>query len=386
MNDIATNRKRHVFLTGATGAIGSRVLAALLEEPSTTLALLIRDSRTGKQATDRLREVLVFLGLDAEDPALHARMTVISGNLTQPRFGMNDNDYQREIRRTTHFIHAAGNVKLNQSLENARRDAVTTMQEMVDFIKAARPHGIFIKGEYLSTVGVCGHRDGIVPETPLPDPRHFRNTYEAAKAEAEDRVLSEIQKGLPVTIHRPSMVVGDSRTGALIHFQVFYYLLEFLLGTRSWGIIPQLGVLRLDTIPVDYVARAILISSHDTATIGRIFHLCAGPQHSLLLTAVAQLARDRARNRGRRLPTLKPINPRWISLVLPILSRILPAQMQRELKSVPFLLSYLQEDQMFDNEQSTRYFVAQGLSSTIPALYLPRLIDHYLDKKASSLG
>lgn len=382
MNVLEIPPPRHVFLTGATGAIGSRVLGALVEEESsTTVTVLLRDSRSGSPPSKRLGDILTFLNRDPRDTALTQRITIASGDVTKPGLGMIPGAYTEAVRKSTHLIHASGNVKLNQSLEDARHDAVTSAQEMVRFIHACRRNSQFIKAEYLSTVGVGGHREGIIPETPLPDPRHFRNTYEAAKAEAEDYVLAQIQAGLPVTIHRPSMVVGDSRTGAIIHFQVFYYLLEFLLGTRSWGLIPRLGTLRLDTIPVDYVAQAVLLASSDPSTVGRVFHLCAGPIQSLPLTVITAMARERADHFGLRLPMLKTINPAWISPVLPLLSGLLPRKIQRELKSVPFLLSYLAEDQRFENAQSQEYFASKGLHASPVDSYLPRLIDHYLEKR-----
>ena len=64
-----------------------------------------------------------------------------------------------------------------------------------------------------------------------------------------------------------------------------------------------------------------------------------------------------------------------------LLSGFLPGKIQRELKSVPFLLSYLAEDQRFENAQSQAYFASKGLHASPADSYLPRLIDHYLEKR-----
>ena len=58
----------------------------------------------------------------------------------------------------------------------------------------------------------------------MPEVRTFHNTYEQAKAEAEEYLYPFMaDERLPITIHRPSMVVGDSMTGKAISFQVFYH-------------------------------------------------------------------------------------------------------------------------------------------------------------------
>ena len=124
---------------------------------------------------------------------------------------------------------------------------------IVSFSDACAQHGAFEKLEFISTVGVAGNMSGTVPERAFGEARTFRNSYEEAKAEAETLLLQQIERGLPATIHRPSMVVGDSRDGTIIQFQVFYYLCEFLSGRRTVGVVPETHDIRLDVVPVDYV-------------------------------------------------------------------------------------------------------------------------------------
>src|SRR6185503_1340820 len=110
---------------------------------------------------------------------------------------------------------------------------------------------------------------GLVPEELLTG-QAFHNTYESSKAEAERLVLAAIDGGLPVTIHRPSMVVGDSRTGKAIRPQVFQFLAGFLAGGQTAGFVPKLTGVQLDTVPSDYVAAAIHWASRTPKATGRI--------------------------------------------------------------------------------------------------------------------
>ncbi len=151
---------------------------------------------------------------------------------------------------------------MNLELEVARQHALGSAKNIVELALACEASGSLQKIEYVSTVGVAGRMPGILPESWITQPREFHNTYEQAKAEAEDYLREQIeQHNLPVTVHRPSMVVGDSKTGKIIHFQVFYYLCEFIAGRRTLGILPYFGDAVVDTVPVDYVAQVIKWSS-----------------------------------------------------------------------------------------------------------------------------
>ena len=160
----------------------------------------------------------------------------------------------------THIIHAAGNVRLNQTWSAAKRSAVDSARSILDFSKACQQNGQFRKLEMISTVGVAVATPGLIRERLYDNPRHFRNTYEAAKAEAETLVWAALCEGLPGTIHRPSMIVGDSRTGRIRQFQVFYHLSEFLTGRKTWGVVPETNDAKLDIVSVDYVAQAIYLA------------------------------------------------------------------------------------------------------------------------------
>ena len=275
---------RTVMVTGATGAIGSVARQYLLGEESTEVRLLIR-ARSRAHLDERLNELYRFWDIDPQNRCVSGRVEALAGDVTLPRLGLDDSGYQRLAEETTHVVHSAGNVKLNRPLDEARRSAVDGARQIVSFVDACAKNGGFQKLEFVSTVGVAGNMAGTVPERRFSEPRSFRNSYEAAKAEAETFVLQEIDRGLPATIHRPSMVVGDAHDGKIIQFQVFYYLCEFLSGRRTAGIIPDAGDIRLDIIPVDYVARAIQESSLRPQAIepdlSSLRRACAGaPNHA----------------------------------------------------------------------------------------------------------
>jgi thioester reductase-like protein len=365
-----------VLVTGATGAIGSALVPLFLNSEDTSVKLLLR-AGSQEQLRQRLNGLLRFWGVNLHDSRLVGRIEAVRGDVCAPRLGLQEEVHRELAADVTHFVHAAGNVKLNQSLDEARRNAVEATRHVLAFAQQCRRSGRFQKLEFVSTVGVAGAMPGLVPERPLPGPRRFHNTYEAAKAEAEALLLEEMGRGLPATIHRPSMVVGDSHTGKVIHFQVFYHLTEFLCGARTWGIVPRTGTRRLDIIPVDYVARAIHRSSARQEAAGRIFHLCSGPRRAPRLAELTDLLRELLLREGRRLPPLRPVRLAWFRAILPLVRRVGPRATRRAIQGLRFFLAYLDEEQAFDDTLARDFFGPAGLSVGPVAEYLPNVMRYY---------
>lgn len=371
------------FVTGATGAIGSALVPLLLEAPDRTVKLLLR-ARSEPELAQKMEDLFRFWGVNAEDRALRERVEALRGDVCEPRLGLEEGAYRALGAEVTHIIHSAGDVRLIKPIEEARKSAVESARQVVALAEAASETGQFEKLEFISTVGVTGRTRGLAKEVlPFTAPG-FRNTYEQAKSEAESFVISKIESGLPITVHRPSMVVGDSKTGRIIHFQVFYYLSEFFCGRKTYGLVPETGEVRLDIIPADYVAKAIHTSSGLPETRGRVFHLCSGPAYAPRITDLV----DRLRSiyRDRRLPV-----PRLIRLpigvyrkLLPLAERVAPVRMRPMLGSLPVILDYFGDEQLFDNTQTQAFFSAHGVSIPNVDQYLPRIMDAYFASKEQS--
>jgi thioester reductase-like protein len=363
------------FVTGATGAIGSALIPLLLEDQNSQVWALMR-ADSGDHLKKRLEELITFWEMDHEQ-AQDARRRIIPllGDTDQSKFALTEDVYAEIANQCTHIIHCAGVVRMNLPLAVARQHALGSAQAIVELALACQASGSLQKIEYVSTVGVAGRMSGIVPETWITQPREFHNTYEQSKAEAEDYLRLKInQHNLPVTVHRPSMVVGNSKTGKIIHYQIFYHICEFLSGRRTFGFMPYLNNTRLDTVPVDYVARAIKISSLQQSSIGKIFHLCSGPDHSIKLTDLRQVVRSMMSEKGWRLPFLirlpVVIFNKIINWVIPFLNE----KMQRTIRAFPFFLDYLSDNQAFDNQQAMRF-----LGCECEADHLIVAISNYLE-------
>ena len=372
------------LLTGASGVVGSAIVPALLTRSDAEILLLLRPGDRG--VTARLETLSKFWcrhypELDASNLATRVRACV--GDIAEPALGLGDETHRLLRDRCTHIIHCAASVRMNLPLDDARRSAV---EPVAQILRLAEVLPKLRKIEFVSTVGVGGRRIEPLPETWLDTPPNdFHNSYEAAKYEAEVLIRQAVEAGIPATVHRPSMVIGDSRHGAVIHFQIFYFLCEFLSGRRTAGFYPALGAATLDTIPNDIVANAIVAAASDTATTGRILHLCAGPSRALELRALRALVRSRFRAAGR-LPRFLPNQELPVSVFvgcLQALAPVLPRSVRRGLGTLPLYLDYLAGRQVFENAASVRWMATRDLSLPSVSPSLERALDFYLRDQAS---
>jgi thioester reductase-like protein len=258
-----------VLLTGATGFVGMELLRRFIERGDRRIHALVR-AADDEAAAERL-------------PA-HARLSAVAGDIEQPGLGLSEVNRERLARDVTTVVHCAASVSFDLSLEESRRVNVDGTRTVVDFAQRCRR---LERLTYVSTAYVAGEPRGLFREDQLDVGQRFRNTYERSKFEAE-RMIRREAAGLPLQILRPSIVVGDSRTGRTSSFNVLYGPLKAL----ARGRIPAIPARRsspVDIVPVDYVAdRAYelvtdgpdgtfhLVAGRNATTVGRLLELASG--------------------------------------------------------------------------------------------------------------
>ena len=192
------------------------------------------------------------------------------------------------------MIHSAATVRFDHSLDEARRINVEGTRRILDFAAGARQLRSFA---YVGTAYVAGERSDLVREDELAVGQSYRNTYEQTKAEAEALVRSRLDS-LPGVILRPSIIVGDSRTGVTSSFKMMYWPLKIYarapLAHGAW----------LSRRGAGHCAgrfcrqRRSRGCSSIEAALGSTVHLCAGPRGSATIEQVAA-ARQRIFQRAR---------------------------------------------------------------------------------------
>ena len=368
------------FVLGATGSVGSAVVARLLSDPQSRVFALVR-AASSSAAAGRLDTALAALGVRDRVSTDGGRLHVLVGDVEQPRLGLSTADYNLLSTNCSHIIHCAGVVRMNLPLAAARRATVDAVQNVLEFAQSQKRAGLLKKVEIVSTVGVAGRESRLLREEWVGANHEFHNTYEQAKAEAEQLVHDAVLNGLPVTVHRPSMVVGDSRTGHTLHFQIFYFIVEFLSGRRTRGFFPDFGAARLDIVPVDFVAEAIVRSNQSNITNGKILHLCVGPRGAVPLRRLLAFVHDSLAARGERLPKPRYVSRRLFQMLATGLRLLVDARTRAALATLPIFLDYLDTDQAFDNLRTAAWLKDEGVA--IPPIedYLPRVLDFYFALK-----
>lgn len=345
-----------ILVTGSTGFLGVQLVRELLERrPDATLALLIRPSAT--HSSQQRAEAFLT-------PEQLARVQVFSGDVSQPRCGLDDAAYSQLQSETTRVIHSAATVRFDHSLEEARHINLGGTRNLLDLAESARRLRSFA---YVGTAYVAGERTGLVREDELALGQGYRNTYEQSKAESEAYVQTRLGS-LPGMILRPSIIVGDSRTGVTSSFKMMYWPLK-IYARGLWRTIPGYPDAVLDIVPVDFVARAVEHLLFDPAALGQTVHLCAGPQASATIEQVALRAMHFFHG-----PRPRFVDPRlFYAAVRPLLSLALWGRKRRVLRDGQAYRDYFTMRLQFDTTHAERLLQPAGLSPPHVLDYLDRL-------------
>lgn len=236
-----------VFLTGATGFVGMEVLARLLADPDREIVALVRASDAAG-ARERLLGVLERLGAEGEADRVHA----VAGDITSPGLGLSEAERDNLAVGISSIIHCAASVSFALGLEESRAINVEGTRRVLDLADRVPALERLV---HVSTAYVAGTHEGRFGEQDTECGQGFRNAYEQSKLEAE--LLVRARPHLPAAVVRPSIVVGDSRTGWTAAFNVVYYPLQaFARGLAA--AVPADPEAVVDIVPVDYVAEGIL--------------------------------------------------------------------------------------------------------------------------------
>jgi thioester reductase-like protein len=270
------------FLTGATGFLGGELVKRILCENTTSeIWLLIRDSRQIK-ALDRLEELFLSITEESEltITAIRHRVHLVVGDLTQLRFGLDEAAFIDLASQVDQIFHCAASIHLIGDLAPMRKINYFGTQQVLALARISSQAGNFHRFNYVSTAYIAGKRFGIIYENELAHNKGFCNTYEMVKHETE-QMVEQAKAELPITIFRPSIIVGDSKTGKTTSFNVIYEPMRLsYLGKLK--ILPGSSKSVIDVVPVDFVSDALMaLSAMDKEVIGKTFHLSVGENQGM---------------------------------------------------------------------------------------------------------
>ncbi len=275
------SQPEQIFLTGATGFLGAFLLDELLKQTRANIYCLVR-AHSIEEGQEKICSNLDSYLLGR---ASSSRIIPVLGDLSKPFFGLHEQQFQQLAGVVDVIYHAGANVNLIYPYSALKAVNVVGTQEVLRLaasIKIKPVHfistlDVFQASRY-SEMSVIWEQDELAWFAGLND------GYSQSKWVAEKLIMNARSRGLPVSIYRPGMICGDSKTGASKTDDLACRLIE---GFIQMGSAPKLD-LQISLTPVDYVSNAIAYLSRQESSIGNAFHL-VNPQPTHLSTLVEEI-------------------------------------------------------------------------------------------------
>lgn len=349
-----------VLLTGATGFVGMEVLGRYLEQSDEQIIAPIR-ARDDAAATDRLHATLRGLfGIRAR--RYENRVEAVAADLSAPSLGLSGAQTEEIAGRVGTIIHSAASVSFALPLDEARAINLDGTRRMIELAEFAQARGGLDRYAHVSTAYVAGTHCGRFHEHDHDLGQEFHNSYERSKFEAEELVRA--RRDLPTMILRPSIVVGDRRSGWTAAFNVLYWPLR-AFARGLYPAVPANPSAPVDAVSVDFVADAIYALCQADLGVGQTYHLTAGEHAS----SVGELVDLASRYFERPPPqVLGPVEFAEYAKHATGLERSV-------LGSSAEYFPYFDVSTQFDNAQARARLEPAGIAPSPLSSYLGRLLD-----------
>ncbi|GAA2097652.1 hypothetical protein GCM10009759_27950 [Kitasatospora saccharophila] len=268
--DVTTARRRSArpspvpLLTGASGFLGAFLLRDLLELTGGPVDCLVRASDE-QDGARRLEENLRRYGLWRE--GYRPLVRAVPGDLAAPGLGLDPGARAALLRRLGPVLHNGARVNFAAGYRELRAPNVDGTEELLRLLADSASPSL----HHVSTTGVYPPADApatVTEDTPTGPADALPDGYARSKWVAEGLVELARGRGLPVAVHRPGRISGDTTNGACQDRDLLWQLIK---GCLQAGAVPDLPAGSTDWVPVDYVSAAVtaLIGAGRTGT----FHL-----------------------------------------------------------------------------------------------------------------
>jgi thioester reductase-like protein len=362
-----SRQPRQVLLTGATGFLGAFLLAEILRVwPEATVVCLVR-AATAAQGLERVEHAARRYQVWTE--AVRDRVVPLTGDLEQPRLGLAAARFDELAGQVDVILHSAARVNLAEPYDRLRTVNVLGTHEVLR-LAARRAVPVHL----VSTIGVVagtGDNPEVLEESRRVGPdKVSTNGYLRSKWAADELVRQAGERGLPTAIYRPARISGDALTGAIQSNDAFWVLVRAAIEAGAAPEGPEFTAARVNLVPVDYVARAIVHLCRSREPDGTAYHLTSPVPTPI--TAVL----DRVRAAGYRLAGMP--GDEWAERLASAAHRAGP---DSALTSAAVLVGRApQPERLFPPLRYDRTNTERGLTESAiecPPIG-PRLLDRYL--------
>jgi nucleoside-diphosphate-sugar epimerase len=330
-----------IFFTGFPGFLGSELLPRVLARTDDDALCLVQPK---------------FRAMAEERARGNPRIRLVEGDITREL----DHIDARDIREVWHLaavydLAVPRDVGMRINVEGTRR--------VLDL--AARAPRLE-RVHYVSTCYVSGTYPGVWREDDLEKGQRFNNFYEETKQLAEVDVR---KRGLPSTIYRPSVVVGDSATGVTQKFDGPYFVLQWLMRQPKIAVLPVVGRpsrYRFNVVPRDFVMNAIEYLSALPQSKGKTYAI-ADPSPLTVDETIDTLA-EAGKRKVIRVPLTKGMAKGSLQYVPGV---------YRLLRIPPAAVDYFVHPTLYDTTNTTADLAGSGIVAPRLRDYMPQLVEFW---------
>jgi thioester reductase-like protein len=334
-----------IFLTGSTGYIGAHVAANLLRDHGAGLNVLVRARDVGEAESRLWQAMQLHLEFPQFYELLQTKVRVFRGDLTEPGFGLDRDEYDRLVHTTDSVIHCAASLNRKSEKSCLNVNLRGTLEVLTLARSAEHYHGLR-RFSQVSTVAVAGKRQNeVVSEDRSIDwERSDYDPYARTKKFCE-HMMRVLLPETPKTIFRPSIVLGDSRYAKTTQFDMVKAFV-FLAGLP---VLPFRATDKIDIVNVDFVAEAIATLHQKEKPEHDTYHLSSG----IGSQTFREITRALAAAQNKRAPLFVPVAEKPFAGSVNFLANRQGA-MGKSASLLKVFMPYLVWNTVFDNSRVTQ--------------------------------
>lgn len=268
-----TQEVGNILLAGATGYLGTHILADYLDNDNGIAYCLVR-GKDKENSTKRLYNLLNFYFGDKY--ANNECIEVVCADLQKDKFGLSDIEYSALAKKVDTVINCAASVKHYGTYPYFYEVNVDTVKQLVSFCKSATAKLI-----HISTLSVSGngfdtdyYDEKTFSETDFYISQPLDNVYARSKFEAEKVILEAMTEGLQANIMRMGNLTNRNSDGM---FQMNYESNAFLKRIKALselGAYPHsISAYDVEFTPIDEAANAVMSVVRHFDNEKTVFHI-----------------------------------------------------------------------------------------------------------------
>lgn len=268
-----------VVVTGATGSLGSHIIANLACRPDVTCVVCL-NRRSRFDPMERQLQALVTKGIFLPRDNLN-KLQVRETDLSRPQLGLPCEDYEMILDNATHIVHNAWlmNAKWPLKRFEAQMQIMRNLLDVAGTVSSRRPPGKTVTFQFVSSIATVGYWPLWTGNTKVPEERMTVESvlptgYGDAKYICElmlDETLHRYPARFRTMAVRPGQVAGSSTSG---YWNPMEHLSFMVKSSQTLKALPDLDGL-LSWTPVDTVAGTLvdLLTLPEAKTPYAMYHI-----------------------------------------------------------------------------------------------------------------